>query len=407
MKVIENINNNTLFAKVLNSKESIFIFLLLLANFTTKVLYYEYNIKLSFYPSTLIKSILLLAVILQFILLKKKEKIHYYILALTGIFILEMLLHSAYEGAFSIGSRGYYFVKYTFLFFLFPVINALDNTKINKIVNVLLWIAKINVILIVIGFLFQIDVFKSYPYTPRYGYNGILPIQGAGSYFYMFMLSIVYYRYYVEYKVLKKVSKKTYINMLIIVLGSLLVGTKAIFLFILLLFFIDVYFRLKQKVILISSLAIAGIVFFLFCDPIVLAMLKFLNLHESLYTDNSLLTFLTSKRDILFNDAMNYISENWNFVNYFIGGIDFNIIRVEFEIVDVFLFFGIIGMIVYALFFKNVFFKKNQIVYNLILSSVLLISFLSGNLVGSITNSLFFCIVLLYLKKLEKNTADA
>lgn len=407
MKVIENINNNTLFAKILNSKESIFIFLLLLSNFLTKVLYYEYNVTLSYYPSTFIKITLLLVVILQFLFLKKKEKIQYYILALTGVFILEILLHSVDEGVFSTGSRGYYFIKYTFLFFLFPIINALDNTKMNKIVNVLLWIAKINIIFIVIGFLFKVDVFKSYPYTARYGYNGILPIQGAGSYFYIFMLSVVYYRYYVAYKMFKKASKKTYIDMIIIVLGSLLVGTKAIFLFILLLFFIDVYFRLKQKIILISTLVVSGIVFFLFCDAIVLAMLKFLNLHESLYIDNSLLTFLTSKRDILFHDAMNYISENWNIVNYFIGGIDFNTIRVEFEIVDIFLFFGVIGIIIYALFFKNVFFQKNQIIYNLILSAILIISFLSGNLIGSITNTLFFCITVLYLKKLEKKTADA
>jgi len=407
MKVIENINNNTLFAKILNSKESIFIFLLLLSNFFTKALYYEYNVTLTYYPSTWVKSILLIAVIIQFFFLNKKQNTHYYLIALAGIFLIEIIISSRFEGAFSIGSRAYYFIKYTFLFFLFPIINALDDTRMNKIVNVLLWIAKINVIFIVIGFLFKIDVFKSYPYTARYGYNGILPIQGAGSYFYIFMLSVVYYRYYVAYKMFKKASKKIYIDMIVIVLGSLLVGTKAIFLFIVLLFFIDVYFRLKQKVILISSLVISGIVFFLFCDAIVLAMLKFLNLHESLYTDNSLLTFLTSKRDILFTNAMSYISENWNFVNYFIGGVDFNIIRVEFEIVDIFLFFGIIGVIIYALFFKNVFFKKHQIVYNLILSTILLISLLSGNLIGSITNTLFFCITVLYLKKLEKKTADA
>jgi hypothetical protein len=109
---------------------------------------------------------------------------------------------------------------------------------------------------------------------------------------------------------------------------------------------------------------------------------------------------------MLFNDAMHYIHENWNFLNYFIGGIDFNKVRVEFEFVDIFLFFGIIGIVVYTLFFKNAFFKKNNIVYNLILSAILLISFLSGNLIVSISNTLFFCITVLYLKKLEK-AADA
>lgn len=86
---------------------------------------------------------------------------------------------------------------------------------------------------------------------------------------------------------------------------------------------------------------------------------------------------------------MSYITEKWSFANYFIGGIDFNRVRVEFEIVDIFLFFGIIGIAVYALFFKNVFFKKQQIVFNLILSSILLISILLRNLIVSITNILF------------------
>ncbi len=405
MKILQYIKTTTLFTVLNHHKESIVIILLLLSNFYTKFIYYQqYNTVLTFFPSTWIKGFILFAVILSFILLKDKQKMTYYILLISSVFLIEFLIHKGYENSVSIGSRIYYFAKYVFLFFLIPVVNAISVKKLNSIINILIGFALLNIIFIVLGFLFDINIFKSYPNTIRYGYNGLLPIQGAGSFFYIFTLSVVYYRYYVEYKSEQKVSAYTYLQLGAMLIGSILVGTKAIILFMLLLAFIDVYFRLGKRILVISSMIISGILFFVFLDPIIFAMLRFFNLHESLYLDNSLWTFLTSKRDILLEQAIKYINENWDIVNYIFGGIDFGQIRVEFEIVDLFLFFGIAGIIIYTLFFKKMFYAKNHIVYNVLLSVAILISFLSGNLMSSMTNSLFFCITFIYLKRFEKTT---
>ena len=382
MKIVQNIKISTLFTTLNRHKESIVIILLLLSNFYTKFAYYNihYNTEATFFPSTWIKAFILVAVVLTFIFLKDKQKITYFILAIFGVFLIEFLLHKGYEKDVSIGSRLYYFAKYAFLFFLIPVVNAISVKKLNSIINILIKFALINLVFIVIGFIFDINIFKSYPNTVRFGYNGLLPIQGAGSFFYIFILSVIYYRYYKEYTSGLKVSKYTYLQLGFILLGSTLVGTKAILLFALFLFLIDVYFRLGKKILVISGIVISSILFFVFLDPIIFAMLRFFNLHESLYLDNSIWTFLTSKRDMLLEQAVQYITENWDIANYILGGIDFKQIRVEFEVVDLFLFFGLGGIIIYIFLFKKILYSKSLMVYNALLTSVLLISFLSGNL---------------------------
>jgi hypothetical protein len=140
-------------------------------------------------------------------------------------------------------------------------------------------------------------------------------------------------------------------------------------------------------------------------DKIISLAINSFSFGPYIYEKHGLITFITSKRDLLFKDAIAYIQEHWNALNYAIGGIDLKIYRVEFEFVDIFLFLGIIGTLVYILVLKKVFFhKKQDWLYTAFFLTILLISSLGGNLFFSITNAFCFAVVFSYLKGI--NTAE-
>jgi hypothetical protein len=149
-------------------------------------------------------------------------------------------------------------------------------------------------------------------------------------------------------------------------------------------------------------------IFVVFKDKIISLVINSFSFGPFIFEKHGLITFITSKRDLLFKDSMAYIQENWNAVNYAIGGIDLKRHRVEFEFVDIFLFLGIAGLIVYILVLKKAFFtEKRDWLYTVFFITILLISSLGGNLFFSITNSFCFAIVFLYLRSVNRSEEEA
>jgi hypothetical protein len=101
------------------------------------------------------------------------------------------------------------------------------------------------------------------------------------------------------------------------------------------------------------------------------------------------MTFLLSFRNLSYNNAKVYIIENWNFVNYFIGGINRKKILVEMEVIDVFLSLGIIGTVLlvgvyYKVLLKPIPFNLTNII---LFGALFCIIILMGNSLKSITLS--------------------
>ena len=178
-----------------------------------------------------------------------------------------------------------------------------------------------------------------------------------------------------------------------VLLGGMFIGTKATYLFIALLGYLALLKLLKKP-----KYQIGFSVFFLVLTPLIFNKVirfiaGFFSFGQELL-DKGVLTFITSTRDLLLYDAIDYIQEQWNVANFLIGGMDFKIHRVEFEFVDLFLFFGLLGVVFYLALLKASFFdKKNHWVFSALIISVLLISALSGNLFFSLSNSFFFILV--------------
>ena len=256
--------------------------------------------------------------------------------------------------------------------------------------------AKINIILMILGVLFEINLFKSYPNSIRFGYNGILPQQGIGTYFYCLILSISYFKFYLE--------KESLFSFLFILFGSFLIGTKGMYLFITLLLYISIILMLKSKKNRIFFLVIINLIVFIFREKILGFYIERFNFWEgnTNFQEHSFLTKLTSKRDLLFNTFMENILINWKWNNYLFGGENFEKHRVEFEIADILLLSGISGLIVFLIFIIKIIFNNNNNIVSLLMAGILIVSFFAGNLLLSITNTLFFILTYAYLSNFNK-----
>lgn len=119
------------------------------------------------------------------------------------------------------------------------------------------------------------------------------------------------------------------------------------------------------------------------------------------YEKHDLITMLTSYRNLkLKENFIPVITDNWSFTNYLFGGTDFVKYRVEFELFDVFLFWGIIGSLIYFYFYftkvisfkRIVNFGKIQVVF------LLIIAMLSGTYFNNAPVALYLLVVLSSLR---------
>jgi hypothetical protein len=389
-------------AKIISSKSIlIFAIMLFFLNFVSKFCKEFFIINPSFYPSTILKLLSVVILGIYFVIHLRTHKLAKYIYVLGGIFAIDVGIKLFnQEGFHLIHSKAYFFFKLLFFFLFVIAVKDLKKEDLQKTINVLFLIAKLNILCMIIGFLFDVQFFKSYPYTDRFGYNGVISEPGISSYFYMLMGIIAYIQYI--YK------QGTLINLLLICVGTFFLGTKSGLLFLAILAFIHVLILLRKNVYRISFVAALITIFVVFKDKIISLVINSFSFGPFIFEKHGLITFITSKRDLLFKDSMAYIQENWNAVNYAIGGIDLKRHRVEFEFVDIFLFLGIAGLIVYILVLKKAFFtEKRDWLYTVFFITILLISSLGGNLFFSITNSFCFAIVFLYLRSVNRSEEEA
>jgi len=386
-KAIEFIKNNGLLIGAI---------ILMLSNFITKYLLFVKPISNVIYPSTVLKFTFILIVLLLFVKNHLKTKISIAVVVLFFLFLINLIDDYKLLTKQLVIENIHYFLKHIFLFLLIPVICSLDKSSLLKTVNWLVIIGVVNVGLMFLGFVFDINLFKSYPNTARFGYNGILPIQGAGTFFYAFLILLSFFKAYQE-----KNGWVLWTYFLIILIGSILLGTKASYLFTMLFLVGLLFFYTKNKLLVFTFFSAVGIFIVVFFKKIIMKMIAFQNIGKDIYEEKGVFTFLMSKRDLLFQKALTHMNKEWTVVNYFVGGLNFKAIRVELELIDVFLFFGILGVIVYCWMIKSFFYIKGNPLYNYFLVLVLFISMLTGNLFSSITNTLFFVITFTFSQDLN------
>ena len=235
--------------------------------------------------------------------------------------------------------------RYLFIFSILLFYDGLDAIPINKsVLKTFEWIIVVNTLAIFGGFILDIDMLSSYQ-GDRFGFNGFFIVPSIATFFYAISLSYLAFN-------LKKNNQYKLFFMAVLV-ACLLVGTKALLLFVAAtlahLFLIHkMYLRKKFYILLAAS----GALLILFREPLQAFFKKTFAVLLNVYQESGFITMVTSYRNInLKTDLVNMADAHWGFVNYLAGGTNFTKYRVEFDFIDVLLFFGIAGGGLYLVYY--------------------------------------------------------
>lgn len=384
------------FSKYNDSILSNFIALILLSEFLTKVLILSHA---NFYRiSTTIKLVFglyLIISIVHFRLLKHQICKLIYFLFLS--FIIGQLFMIFNKGLVIDDLLNNFFTFSTYSFLpLFAI--CVENGSVEKIIatniNIVKKVALINAPILVFCLFLPFEVFKSYPLSDRFGYNGLLGFSSSASFFYIAVL-IIYYSTYFKERTLK--------NALIFIfhiLISFIVGTKTIWFFIALLLVFHFCFLLKRPVTHYFRVILLLVVFlyFVFKEKVELFIVGLFSFGQSIYSEHGFLAVITSTRSLFLKEVMDNYVNNFSFSTLFFGGINVIKVRVEFEFVNMFIFFGLVGTLIYLSIVKNIFFSVGQKkVKTIILISLLVTCALSGGFFYSVFSACVFYLCYKYL----------
>ncbi|PKA82916.1 hypothetical protein ATE92_1057 [Ulvibacter sp. MAR_2010_11] len=323
-----------------------------------------------------------------------RKSILKFLIILGLIFIVGQLSFNQWNfDASYLFSNSIFFGRYILIFVIAAYIGGIYEINYNhNNYRVFEAVIVVNSLAVFFGFIFQISLFKTYS-SARFGYSGLFIVSSIATYFYA--LSISYYLV----KIIRE--HKGYIAFSLVIIASVLVGTKALLLFIgFSVINLIWHFKLYQKKFFLLILAGGVMIIYLIKDWLV-SFLKLNTVLSNVYEEHGLLTMLTSYRDINFISVVNeVILQQWGILNFLIGGTNFTEYRIEFDFLDIVLFFGICGSLIYLYtYFRKIIrftffqgFQRNQIIF------LLIIGFLSGTFFNSGPLALYLILVLNRLK---------
>lgn len=258
---------------------------------------------------------------------------------------------------------------------------------IHKVKIMYEWIVLITSLAIIFGFLFHIDLFKSYG-DVRFGYKGVIYAVNETGFFFL----IAYL-----YLLIELFAKKVHGVLFILVpIAAILTGTKAAFLGIVISSFIYVLL-VKRRLIIYFIFAFTCVVFL---------MVYLFHTYASMFdwfiyslTQSDLITVFLSGRDKYIIDRFLPLINDWGVINYLFGGVNLQIQAVEMDFFDLFSQLGLCGFLLYFLFIiKKMLFSSEQNINMVFLLSILVYAFFAGHVFYSALNALY-CGVLIAIMK--------
>lgn len=332
---------------------SVFLLLVIITDFNYKLGHF---LNLNTYRATLVLKVIMILTFLG-LLIKKMllEKI-----IIKSLFFLAILFFLNFLANYSLNLTEGTFYKVTYLQiqFLFGLLVLIffnqfyKSIKPEPVIYIISILVVINFLLIVIGYFFDLTIFKTY--VTRFGFNGCFKNTSIASYFYMFVIILFHLRK----------RKYAYTLLAISIISALFVGSKSLYFFLYLygiyvayinVFMIFQHKRIKSHKAIFIILATA--LFFVF------NLFIFIN-NETMsrvYSEYGFITAFFSYRDQLFMSAYEEVIGNWEVLNYGIGGMGIISKTVEIDTIDLLLNYGILGFFVYMhVFLKNILAYMNR-----------------------------------------------
>lgn len=277
-------------------------------------------------------------------------------------------------------------VKYLSPFIYYYGFKALLNSdeKRKVCIKASLYLIYFGLIAILIGMVFKIESFQTY--THRFGYKGLFKRSIDVSYFLIFsILFISLFRAYV---------RRPVVLVAMIFVCSIIAGTKLPWLF-LALYLSYLFVRSKQlrKPILLYSIPIGligvSLVYFIIPDKIKGTF----DLFYTIYQEKGFFSSLTSFRSDLLLEAIEYYKNHWQWKNIFFGGQDFDSVLVEMSLPDLVIFFGIIGAILYSIFYYSVYFNNRDKNFQFLYATVIIASIFAGQFFFNPSVTIWFAVI--------------
>lgn len=282
-------------------------------------------------------------------------------------------------------------IKRTALFFEYfsgiLILNYFIKINSKKKVKQALYIIFIFYIInIFVAFSFQIDSFKTYSH--RFGF---MPLFSSQNEFSFIMIAAIIFFYN---KLILQKNKFNFFLLACSIIASSIVGTKVLYLFILMFFNIIIYKKVqfKKYSLFVVIIIVLNLVFLDIWRKIMNNHFKNL---VGFYEKHGFLNTLSSFRLEYLQDRLSCQATNFKNINYLFGGSVLSCIT-EMSFIDIFLFFGFIGVILYVYMYKIFVFNslKLDFVASFFIISTVLLSFLGGYYFENFSAQFYFMSVL-------------
>ncbi|MCI0521776.1 MAG: hypothetical protein L0Z70_16135 [Chloroflexi bacterium] len=326
------------------------------------------------------------------------------ILVLIAVLLIALL--TAGVAVTSVGSVYLWFeninllFKLIFVFVCWGVLRRYFNTpeEKNRLFRLFETIIMIQALAIIAGFLFRVEILSSYGQNYRFGYKGLIPAQNEVSG--LFLIAVCYYLW----KVIA--HRAGIIQLLIVIFAGLLTGTKVALIFPILLAFYGINWSrrfLKKRIfrILGASFMILLIMAFVYKDKIlerVSPTIKYFNYQLSAGNNPTQFSLFMSGRDVLIKKLFQEGDQEISSFYYLIGGHNLTISSTETDALDVFLFTGSVGLVLFYIPYLKLLLSprnKKYYIHQLIFAFTWLgVSTLAGHLVFSAINSMYLAVLL-------------
>ncbi|WP_417861468.1 hypothetical protein [Winogradskyella sediminis] len=353
-----------------------------------------YDLKMNFFNFSLVfKALFAAFVALNFLKnIKTYKKPLLFLIAMTVIFFIGQLSFNDFLLGPNFIENCIYFGRYLFVFFIMLFLMNNKHSLKTQFYKVYEIIVIFNCIIVITTIVFDLPIFKTYYY--RFGSSGAFMTPSIITYFNA--IALIYFIYQFLFK------KKKLIELILVSVVCFLTGTKAmIFFFVLSIIHVILLKKLYTKRNFYFFLFGILVILFLAKDKIAEFIYENFKPLIEVYREHGVVSALTSLRDVNFrNNFLPVLFEKWNWLNYLFGGTDFEIYRVEFEIFDVFLYFGIIGMLLYLIYYFKEVLNFNRINHfgKIQISILILTAIISGNFLNNAPIALYLMIVLSVLR---------
>ncbi len=285
--------------------------------------------------------------------------------------------------------NGYYYLAHAFPMFFLLFFAYFDQKEVlHKFLTFFKLFLILNSMLILISLFAKFPWALTYFKGSRFGYQGVLLYHAESAYLYFLGIALFLAEYW------KHRKWKDLLFLLLNVTAALMIGTKKSYLLLCLLV-IPILYYFRKNIFTYIALVLTSVGLFIFRGTIAQMLAQRFKVLYQVYEEDGLLSMLLSYRDVLLKEkTIPFIETKWSFFNVLVGGPKLHEFRSEMELIDLFLFVGILGTVCYfAWFYALTKYLTHTAYGKYLLACLLITAFFSGSLLASINTSLAFFFV--------------